>query len=98
MCGYMGFMKCCRVDNKVRPQHALPHNARITYRANVSRKRGINQIESQDLVPPLLKGPDDAFPEMPSTSGYQYTHGRPFRTLFSDCDKLGAQFEFSRRY
>ena len=63
-----------RVEHGLHPPQTKPDEATVADRADMSGKRGLPNVEANDLVPRLLQSASETFTKMSSTSSDQDLH------------------------
>src|SRR5258707_10735892 len=65
-----------RMEDCLHAAQTTPHARAVGYRADVSRKRRVNNIEADDLVFQVLQGAGQGFAQMTGASCNQDSHAR----------------------
>ncbi len=65
-----------RMEDCLHAAQTTPHARAVGYRADVSRKRRVNDVEADDLVFQVLQGADQGLAQMTGASCNQDSHAR----------------------
>src|SRR5260221_12306837 len=76
MSGNMRLVHGGRMEDCLHAAQTMPNARAVGYRADVSRKRRVNDVEADDLVFQVLQGAGQGFAQMPSASCNQSFHTR----------------------
>jgi len=63
-----------RMYDRIDPAHAVADKVGIADRADMGRKRRVQEVEPYDLVLALLQGPHESLPEMACASSHEKPH------------------------
>ena len=77
MGGDMRLVQSGRLEDRLDAAQTTPHARAVGYRADVSRKRRVKDVEADDLVFQVLQGADQGLAEMTGTSCNQDSHAQP---------------------
>jgi hypothetical protein len=72
----MGLVQRCGMEDNLNPAHAMHCDGTLRYRADISRKRRVKDIDSHHLVIQIPQGSNQGLAQVTGTSRNQEFHDR----------------------